>query len=233
MGTGLKYRVLVLNRLWQAVNIVGVQRAFSLLLQDHAQVIYTGDGSFQMMDSAKWLELSEEAEPEDNEAYIQTVRMRIRVPKVLLLREYDKLPGHEVRFTRETLFERDHYRCQYCGDHFEADDLNMDHVIPRDRGGRTSWENIVTSCIQCNSRKANRLPHQANMHLIKKPERPRWRPFISSLIDQDYDREWEHFIKLKQTGAKYGLSPTQLPIQIVSVSPQQQHRNYLGQSFEE
>lgn len=200
MGTGLKYRVLVLNRLWQAVNIVGVQRAFSLLLQDHAQVIYTGDGSFQMMDSEKWLELSEEAMPEDNEAYVQTVRMRIRVPKVLLLRHYDKLPAQEVRFTRENLFERDNYRCQYCGNSFEAEDLNMDHVIPRDRGGRTSWENIVTSCIKCNSRKANKLPHQANMHLIKKPERPRWRPFISSLIDQNYDSEWDHFINLKKSG---------------------------------
>ena len=198
MGTGLTYKVLVLNRLWQAVNIVGVQRAFGLLLQDHAQVIYTGDDSFQMMDSATWLALSEAETPEDNEAYVQTVRMRIRVPKVLLLREYDKLPVQEVRFTRDNLFERDNYRCQYCGNNFEADDLNMDHVIPRDKGGRTSWENIVTSCIKCNSRKANRLPHQASIHLIKKPERPRWRPFISSLIDQDYDADWDHFIKLKK-----------------------------------
>jgi len=198
MGTGLKYKVLVLNRLWQAVNIVGVQRAFSLLLQDHAQVIYTGDGSFQMMDSSKWLDLSENTEPTENEGFVQTVRMRIRVPKVLLLRDYDQLPAKEVRFTRENLFDRDNYRCQYCGNTFKADDLNMDHVIPRDRGGRTSWENIVTSCIKCNSRKANRLPHQASMHLIKKPERPKWRPFISSLIDQDYDSDWDHFINLKQ-----------------------------------
>lgn len=198
MGTGLKYKVLVLNRLWQAVNIVGVQRAFSLLLQDHAQVIYTGDGSFQMMDSAKWMHLSENSEPTAKEGYVQTVRMRIRVPKVLLLRNYDQLPAQEVRFTRENLFDRDNYRCQYCGNTFKADDLNMDHVIPRDRGGRTSWENIVTSCIKCNSRKANRLPHQASMHLIKKPERPKWRPFISSLIDQEYDADWDHFINLKQ-----------------------------------
>ncbi|MGJ8649147.1 MAG: HNH endonuclease [Opitutaceae bacterium] len=201
MGTGLKYRVLVLNRLWQAVNIVGVQRAFSLLLQDHAQVIYTGDESFQMMDSAAWLALSEEESPDDNEAYVQTVRMRIRVPKVLLLREYDQLPAREVRFSRESLFERDNYRCQYCGDNFEEKHLNMDHVIPKDRGGRTSWENIVTSCIKCNSRKANRLPHQASMHLIRKPERPRWRPFISSLIGQDYDSDWDNFIKLKKQGS--------------------------------
>lgn len=198
MGSGLKHRVLILNRLWQAVNIVGVQRAFGLLLQDHAQVIYTGDGSFQMMDSEKWLQLSMDAEPEENEDYVQTVRMRIRVPKVLLLREYGQLPVQEVKFTRENLFERDNYRCQYCGNGFEAQDLNMDHVIPRDRGGRTSWENIVTSCIKCNSRKANRLPHQASMHLIRKPERPKWRPFISSLIGQDYDADWDHFINLKK-----------------------------------
>jgi len=200
MGTGLKYRVLVLNRLWQPVNIVGTQRAFSLLLQNHAQVIYTGDSSFRMMDSAAWLALSEEEVPGDNEAYVNTVRLRIRVPKVLLLREYAQLPVQEVKFTRENLFERDNYRCQYCGNGFEASHLNMDHVIPRDRGGRTSWENIVTSCIKCNSRKANRLPHQANMHLIRKPERPRWRPFVSSLIGQDYDSDWDHFINLKQVG---------------------------------
>ena len=198
MSTALKYRVLVLNRLWQPVNIVGVERAFSLLLQDHAQVIYTGDENFCLMDSAAWLALSREASPEDNEVYIQTVRLRIRMPKVLLLRSYDKLPTQEIKFTRDNIFERDDHRCQYCGNHFDAVHLNMDHVIPRDRGGRTSWENIVTSCIKCNSRKANRLPHQANMHLIRKPERPKWRPFVSSLIGQCYDSDWDHFINLKK-----------------------------------
>lgn len=198
MGTGLTYKVLVLNRLWQAVNIVGVQRAFCLLLQDHAQVIHTGDGSFQVMDSAAWLEHSELDAPGDSEAYVQTVRLRVRVPKVLLLRNYDQLPVKEVRFTRDNLFERDHYRCQYCGNHFPDHQLNMDHVIPRAKGGRTSWENIVTACIPCNTRKADRLPHQASMHLMKKPERPRFRPFISSFIDQTYDADWEHFIQLKK-----------------------------------
>ena len=75
MGTGLTYKVLVLNRLWQAVNIVGAQRAFSLLLQDHAQVIDTGDGSFQVMNAAEWLELSALEQPEAHEAYVQTVRL--------------------------------------------------------------------------------------------------------------------------------------------------------------
>lgn len=198
MGSGLKFRVLVLNRLWQPVNIVGTQRAFSLLLQDHAQVINTLDTSYRMMDCAEWLDYSENEVAEDDEAFVQTVRMRIRVPKVLLLREYAQLPVQEVKFTRENLFDRDNYRCQYCGNIYEARELNMDHVIPRDKGGRTSWENIVTSCIKCNSRKANRLPHQASMHLIRKPERPRMRPFISSLIGQECEVEWTHFIQTKK-----------------------------------
>lgn len=193
-----KHKILVLNRLWQAVNIVGIQRGFSLLLQDHAQVIHTADGSFQVMSASAWLDYSTEKTPEDEDAYIQTVHLRLHVPKVLLLRKYDRLPMQEVRFTRSNLFERDRYRCQYCGNNFPAEKLNMDHVIPRANGGRTSWENIVTACIPCNTRKANRLPHQADMHLIKKPSRPRWRPFVTSLADQTYDADWEHFLNLKQ-----------------------------------
>ena len=191
-------RTLVLNRLWQPVNIIGIERAFSLLLQDHAQAIYTSDGSFRMMNSSAWLNLSSAEDSQNNESYVQTVRLRIRVPKVLLLRKYDKLPAQEVKLTRDNLFDRDDHRCQYCGVRFDSSDLNMDHVIPRDKGGRTSWENIVTSCIKCNSRKANRLPHQANMHLIRKPERPRWRPFVSTLIGQSYDTDWDHFINNKK-----------------------------------
>lgn len=192
------HKILVLNRLWQAVNVVGTQRAFSLLLQNNAQVINTGDNSFQVMDSAAWFDYSVQQEFCENAAYIQTVRLRILIPKVLLLKKYDRLPLQEVRFTRDNLFERDQYRCQYCGKNYSEEKLNMDHVIPRADGGRTSWENIVTACIPCNTQKANRLPHQAGMHLIKKPVRPRWRPFISSLIDRKYDAEWDHFLNLKK-----------------------------------
>lgn len=202
MDVHFSYRILVLNRLWQAVNIVGVQRGFSLLLQDNAQAIYTRDKSFRLMNSEEWLGLSETKSEDGSpncDDYIQTVRLKILIPKVLLLRSYSQVPSHEVKFSRENLFERDHYKCQYCGKQMEESLLNMDHVIPRDQGGKTSWENIVTACIQCNSKKANRLPHQANMHLIKKPERPRWRPFVSSLIGQNYESDWDHFLNLKKT----------------------------------
>ena len=200
MAETFQYRILVLNRLWQPVNIVGVPRAFSLLTQDHAQVINTDDEAYQMMNLDEWLEHSAlTGEDAPSGASIQTVNFSIRVPKVLLLRRYDQLPAQEVKFTRDTVFERDDHRCQYCGDTFDTSDLNLDHVIPRDQGGKTSWENIVTSCIRCNSRKANRLPHQAQMHLLRKPTRPKWRPFVSSLIGQEYDPAWRHFINVKQT----------------------------------
>ena len=163
-------------------------------------MINTDDEAYQMMNLDEWLEHSAlTGEDAQLGASIQTVNFSIRVPKVLLLRRYDQLPAQEVKFTRDTVFERDDHRCQYCGDTFDTSDLNLDHVIPRDQGGKTSWENIVTSCIRCNSRKANRLPHQAQMHLLRKPTRPKWRPFVSSLIGQEYDPAWRHFINVKQT----------------------------------
>ena len=92
------------------------------------------------------------------------------VPSVLLLRSYDRMLMQEIKFNRQNLLERDDYRCQYCGRNLPSKDLNMDHVIPRDRGGATSWENVVISCIRCNSRKSNRLPREAGMRLLKEPK---------------------------------------------------------------
>ncbi len=195
MADALSRRILVLNRLWQAVNIVGVKRAFSLLMQDHAQVINTIDGEFRVMTGTEWLEFSLEKPPRKDSDCLHTVRMKVRIPSVLLLRGYDRIPAKEVKFNRRAVFERDGYVCQYCGGHFHEKELNLDHVIPRDMGGKTSWENIVTSCIPCNTRKANRLPHKAGMHLKKHPKRPRWRPFSSSVPEAEIDSNWTHFMK--------------------------------------
>lgn len=196
MPNALSSRVLVLNRLWQAVNIVGVKRAFSLLMQEHAQVISTGD-EIQVLNAGQWIEYSLQNPPESDDECIHTVKMRVRIPRVLLLKQFDRVPTHEVKFSRQNVFERDGYTCQYCGSIFHERDLNLDHVIPRDRGGKTSWENIVTSCICCNSKKANRLPHQAGMFLIKKPNRPKWRPFVSDMRPIECEPGWEHFIYQK------------------------------------
>lgn len=195
MEDGCSARVLVLNRVWQAVNIVGAKRAFSLLFQDHAQVINTANGDFRVMSGEDWIADSLENPPTNKEASMSTVRYQLRVPKILLLCHYSALPMKEVKFTRHSIFERDDYVCQYCGTRHREDQLNLDHVIPRDKGGKTSWENIVTSCIRCNSRKANRLPHEAGMRLHHKPARPKYRPFVSFMVKEREDEAWGHFLK--------------------------------------
>ncbi|MDX2112101.1 MAG: HNH endonuclease [Verrucomicrobiota bacterium] len=188
----LNQRALVLNRLWQPVNIITVPRAFALIFQEHAKVIHSNDGSFQVMSAEEWMAFSASHPSED---CVHTVRLSIRIPRVLLLTFYDKLPLQEIRFNRQNLFERDGYTCQYCGNIFTARDLNLDHVIPRDRGGQTTWENIATSCTRCNSRKANRLPHEAGMRLIRKPARPPWRPFVTLTAGEDVHEDWTHFMQ--------------------------------------
>ena len=189
----LTRQVLVLNRCWQAVNVVGMKRAFSSLVQGHADVIHQEEGDFQLYDFNQWVDSTEFIETNDRE-YLHTISHLIRLPKVIILKFFDRLPIKEVKFHRKNIFERDNFHCQYCGKLFKESELNLDHVIPRHHGGRTSWENVVASCIKCNSRKADRLPHEAGMHLTRKPLKPRWRPFVAVAENKDQLRSWDYFL---------------------------------------
>ena len=93
---------------------------------------------------------------------------------------------------------------QYCGRVFDRKDLNLDHVTPRDRGGPTTWENIVCSCVECNTRKANRTPSEAGMHLIRKPKRPKWRPFVQVDLGFPHHDSWKHFLDLAYWNVELG-----------------------------
>ena len=190
----LDHQVLVLNRLWQAINVCSVRRAFTLICQGHAQVVYADSGkNFQTHDFASWRDFSSrEPEPE----MVKTIAFKIRVPRIIVLVFFDRLPKKEVKFTRANIFERDKNTCQYCGRIFEKRDLNLDHVIPRDKGGLTTWENIVCSCIPCNTRKGNRLAYQVQMQLIRKPGRPKWQPFVNITFTGHLHESWRHFVDL-------------------------------------
>jgi 5-methylcytosine-specific restriction endonuclease McrA len=202
MHSYLGQQVLVLNRLWQAVNVCSVRRALTLLFQGHAQVVLNGsDGSFQTYSFGEWRDFS--ATQPDPES-VHTVSFKIRIPRVILLLVFDQLPAKEVKFTRHNIFERDKNTCQYCGKSFDRRDLNLDHVIPRDRGGPTTWENIVCSCIRCNTRKGNRSPQEAGMRLIRKPRRPKWRPFLHVQVALPAHDQWKHFIDLAYWNVELG-----------------------------
>jgi 5-methylcytosine-specific restriction endonuclease McrA len=203
MSLALNQQVLVLNRLWQAVNVCSVRRALSLLFEGHAQVVFGDqDGDFKTYNFSQWRDLSQ-ARPHEEES-VGTISFRVRVPRVILLMVFDRLPKKEVKFTRHNIFERDKNTCQFCGVTFERKDLNLDHVVPRDRGGPTTWENIVCSCIPCNTRKANRTPAEAGIRLIRKPKRPKWRPFVQVNFGAPVHDSWKHFLDLAYWNVELG-----------------------------
>lgn len=202
MSSLLNVQVLVLNRFWQAVNVCSVKRALTLVFQGHAQVVLgNNDGSFQTYSFNEWQDFSQQ---KPHPEVVRTVSFRIRIPRVIMLLVFDRQPKKEVKFTRHNIFERDRNTCQYCGGVFDRSELNLDHVIPRDRGGPTTWENIVCSCIPCNTQKANRTPQEAGMRLIRKPKRPKWRPFIQINLSLNYHDSWKHFVDLAYWNVELG-----------------------------
>jgi 5-methylcytosine-specific restriction endonuclease McrA len=162
--------VLVLNRHWQPIHVTTVRRAFTLLYVGAAHAI---GPDFSLFDFESWAALSAaEHEPR----VIRTVSRVIRIPQVIMLQLYDRLPKSKVRFSRLNIYTRDENRCQYCGVQGDRSQLNLDHVVPRSRGGRTTWENVVCCCVPCNLKKGARTPLEAGMRLIRPPGRPRWTP---------------------------------------------------------
>ncbi len=196
MEAALMEPVLVLNRLWQAVNVIAAKRAFSLLASGHAQIVHAEDESFEVFNMMDWVDFSRHNPPASELELVHTVRYPVRVPRVILLSVFDRMPRKEVKLTRLNVFERDKYTCQYCSKKMASEDLNLDHVIPRHYGGKTTWENIVCSCIKCNSHKANRLPHEAKMRLIRKPAAPKWRPVINLVARGKKKEAWKHFLDI-------------------------------------
>jgi 5-methylcytosine-specific restriction endonuclease McrA len=180
--------VLVLNRVYLPIHITSVRRAFSLLYQGVAKAI---DEQFKLFDFDSWAALS--AERYDS---IGTVSRQIRVPRVIVLLVYEHLPKARVRFSRFNIYARDDNTCQYCGRRFYRADLNLDHVVPRSRGGGTSWENVVCSCVPCNLKKGGRTPEEARMRLLRPPARPRWTPMFRSATRRAFYLEWRPFLSL-------------------------------------
>ena len=200
----LDRQVLVLNRLWQAVNITTVRRAFTLLCQGHAQIVSAHGGNhFSTHDFESWRDFSSR-EPESE--MVHTISFKVRIPRVIVLLMFDRMPKKEIKFTRHNIFERDKNTCQYCARVFDRKELNLDHVLPRDKGGKTTWENIVCSCIRCNTRKANRLPHEVGMKLIRQPERPKWRPFLQFTFHGHGPGhgDWKHFLDVAYWNVELG-----------------------------
>jgi 5-methylcytosine-specific restriction endonuclease McrA len=183
----LNTNVLVLNNLYQAIQITSVRRAMCLLYKGHVKVV---DEGFATYDFDNWRDLPVGS----NDDRLQMPSSTIRVPRVVLLVHYDRLPRYDVRFTRKNIFYRDRNRCQYCGRRNRTRDLNLDHVTPLSRGGRSTWDIVVCCCLRCNMIKGNRLPAEAGMSLVREPARPRWHPLARVRLSNRRYEIWRNFL---------------------------------------
>jgi 5-methylcytosine-specific restriction endonuclease McrA len=190
----LNTAVLVLNRSYLPIHVTSVRRAFSLVYQDVARVV---NEEYRTFDFDDWRRLHV-----NGDGSVGTPSGSIKVPRVIVLLSFDRVPRRHVRYSRVNVFARDKFTCQYCGDRPHRSRLNLDHVVPRSLGGRTTWENVVTSCVDCNRRKGGRTPEQARLRLERRPARPRWTPLVNLVTSRVRYAEWQPFLGVVDGGPR-------------------------------
>ncbi len=184
--------VLVLNKHFIACNVTTWRRAIQLVYLDRANVV---DEEYRVYNFKDWCELSQMME-DCPAGFIHTFKLKIAIPEVIMLKFYDKIQFEEPKLTRKNIYEHYGYRCCYCGKKFSSEELNIDHIIPRSRGGKTEWNNIVTSCIKCNLKKGNLTPDEAGMKLLIKPHKPQSKIKLSFVLNSNIKirSSWQKFI---------------------------------------
>ena len=197
-ATALQAHVLTLNRGYVAFQVITARRAFCLLIKGFAEVINVEEGHYRSYDFQDWQDVSELklafGERGADEDWITAVNFSLEVPRVIRLLRYDRVPQHVVKFNRRNIFLRDHNRCQYCRRRFSSAELSLDHVVPRSRGGRTTWDNIVSACLKCNVGKGGRTPREAGMELVTRPRKPTRSPLLAETVNSQKYAMWKTFV---------------------------------------
>lgn len=163
-------QTLVLSQSYEPVKIVSWQRAITLLFLNKVEVV------------------------EEYDRDIKHTLVVIKMPAVVRLLEAFRRVKKPVKFSRVNIYGRDKFSCQYCGIKLTIAEGTYDHVLPRAQGGKTNWENITTSCSDCNGKKANRTPEQAGMKLRSKPVRPEWVPVMAIQVGQNFPEAWRDYL---------------------------------------
>ena len=164
-------QVLLLNITYEPLRIINWKKAITLLCLGKVEVI------------------------EEYGRDIHSVSFTIKLPSVVRLLKLVKKPKSPIKFSRQNIYLRDKYRCQYCGLQHPTEELTYDHILPKSRGGKTEWENIVTCCVGCNRQKGGRTPTEARMNLVRKPTRPSWVPAIKVTIGlKQIPQTWRDYL---------------------------------------
>lgn len=188
--TALAQRVLVLNNGWAPIAVADVERAFGLLVSGAAKAL---DRNYQLFDFDSWRDLAVAYGGDD--VRVRTAHAAFIVPKVLVLQTFDRVPVLPVRFSRNAIFMRDGFQCQYCGRHLRRQELNIDHVVPRAQGGVSSFRNCVAACYPCNTHKGSLTPDQAGMRLLREPTHPSGKDLMREMTAAGMSlRDWLPFL---------------------------------------
>lgn len=199
-------RTLVLNKNWMPVNVISVFDAVKKVCAERA--VFLDVETFQTYDFECWIvdwDDAIRAAKIESDRVLHTVNYGLFKPEIIVSSEYTgigyKVGRRKPKFSRNNLYRRDRYTCQYCSKKHKAEDLTMDHVVPKEQGGITEWTNIVLACIPCNQRKKNRTPEKAGMRLMKEPRQPkaedlRLNPMerIRLKVGRKAPKTWEQFL---------------------------------------
>jgi 5-methylcytosine-specific restriction endonuclease McrA len=165
--------VLVLNRNWQAIHVKSPAEALAAMFCDDATGLDIQDTDNMIPYRwDQWINLPYD----ENASYVKTVRGDIKIPKIIILSKFDKVPQKRPKFSSKAVWRRDGGVCQYTGQKLTPNEGNIDHVIPRSKGGKTSWTNCVLVHKEVNAKKADKMPYEAGLQLIRQPQIPKSLP---------------------------------------------------------
>jgi len=186
--------VLVLNRNWQAIHVKSPADALSMMYTDSATGLdILGEDQMIPYKWKDWVKLPYDSESE----YVKTINGDIKIPKVIVLCKFNKVPMKRPKFSLSGVWVRDGGVCQYTGKKLSKNEGNVDHVMPRSRGGKTDWSNCVLAHKEVNAQKANRTPEEAGLKLIKPPAIPRHMPTTFYIKNKHNIKEWNMFLNIE------------------------------------
>ena len=163
----MKDKVLILNQDFSAIAVCSVHKAFLLVYLDKAEMVSKTD-----------------------QAFLRTISTTYPVPSVIRLQRYVRVPYYGIALSRHNVMKRDAFQCGYCG---STKNLTLDHLLPRSRGGETVWQNLVTACSRCNSRKGDRTPEEAGLKLKRQPSRPSLLTFLQLHLSAS-NQDWRTYL---------------------------------------
>ena len=192
--------VLVLNRNYAVIHMVTCRRALSLLYRETAEVVHVEEDQYDCHRFQEWVIRSagiyaREVTGRGAQDWIFTVTYPVQVPRIIRLLRYDRYMRRRIPLTRRNVFARDYHSCQYCDQRGPNHVLTIDHVVPRSKGGRETWENIVTACARCNHKKGMRTVEQAGMKLRRPPRAPILNPVLEMNLRDSRFESWRRFIR--------------------------------------